>query len=81
MSLTNLLRPTETELANNMLDITEPAGPVEVSWSDDASVMWINIRGVCVCRVNGMKADQLHVQKPKMPKPTPIRVEGFGQFK
>jgi hypothetical protein len=61
MTIRNLLNPTENDLCDNLTDITYPQGPVEVSWNDDASVLWINIGGICVVRINGLKSDQLTI--------------------
>ncbi len=48
---TNLLRPTQEQLAEAVLDITYPARGVEVQISIDGTVLWANVDGVCVLRV------------------------------
>lgn len=47
----NLLRPSMDELIEAHVDITMPADHVEIKTSQDKSVVWINVDGVCVLRV------------------------------
>lgn len=46
-----LLRPTQQEIADNALDITQPMAGVELLVDKDRGVVWVNIDGVCALRV------------------------------
>lgn len=48
---TNLLSPTCEELSKAYTDIIAPVHGVDVSFSEDRRVLWINVDGVCVLRV------------------------------
>lgn len=45
-----LLKPTGDELMEAHVDITEPQ-IVEIVVRDDKKVVWVNVDGVCVCRI------------------------------
>ena len=46
-----MLRPTQTELMNNALDITNPVHGVHVHIRGDGKVLWVNVDGVCTLRI------------------------------
>lgn len=51
-----LLKPTQMEMANNAIDITEPMYGVEVILDHVRNVVHVNVDGICVlriCRIKG----------------------------
>lgn len=50
-----MLRKTVTlDMESRMVDVANPERGVEVRVRADGSVLWVNVDGVCVCRVCGM---------------------------
>lgn len=49
-----------------MLDITAPEHGVEVSWSENEKVLWVNVDGKCVLRVCRIPDRRLFISYPDM---------------
>ena len=47
----NLLRPSLEQLAGAMVDISDPALPIEVKLRGDGKVLWANVGPICVLRI------------------------------
>lgn len=46
-----LLQPTQKEIADAFVDITEPAEGVEIAIDWSRRVIWVNVDGVCALRI------------------------------
>lgn len=57
-----LLRPTQMEIAENAIDITEPMHGVEIQVDWKRKVLWVNVDGVCALRV--CRAPQIEYSPP-----------------
>lgn len=51
-------------LSGNLLDITAPKHGVDVSVSDDRTMLWVNVDGICVLRVCRIPSLQINAPKP-----------------
>jgi hypothetical protein len=63
INLINVPKGGQDQLLKSFNDVTSPA-LVDVSWSADKSVVWVNINGVCVlraCRIGKLVVDNEEV--------------------
>lgn len=52
-------------MSSNMIDIRPEVG-VQVEINEDGSIIWVNVDGKCVCRVQGIEYMELQIKNDKI---------------
>lgn len=67
----NLIKPTQRQITDAMLDITKPEHGVDIQIDRKKKTLWVNVDGVCALRICQAPVIQEAEAKPKLIPLTP----------
>ena len=61
--MTSLRAPTRTEIMLAAIDLADPVLGVQLMISPDEDRLWVNVDGICILRIQGIKPGTFELEK------------------
>lgn len=60
----SLNKPSAHEIMGAAVDVASPQLGVQISFTEERDKLWVNIDGICILRVQGIKPGTLEIEMP-----------------